>query len=101
MMARSSAHIMIMAGGTGGHVFPALEVARVFQSHGARVSWLGSPRGIEQRLVPAAGLPLFTMSIEGVRGRGTLCVWKSPGLITLVIWRSLGAHGLSRRVLMI
>ena len=101
MMARSSAHIMIMAGGTGGHVFPALEVARVFQSHGARVSWLGSPRGIEQRLVPAAGLPLFTLPIEGVRGRGPLGVLKAPGLITLAIWRALGVLRQSRPDLVI
>ena len=89
MMVQASAHIMIMAGGTGGHVFPALAVARVFQSQGAQVSWLGSPRGIEQRLVPEAGLPLFTLPIEGVRGRGPLGLLKAPGLIFLAVWRAL------------
>src|SRR5690554_3802801 len=89
MMGQTSAHIMIMAGGTGGHVFPALAVARVFQDHGAQVSWLGSPRGIEQRLVPEAGLPLFTLPIEGVRGRGLWGLLKAPGLILAAIWRAL------------
>lgn len=88
-MTQASAHIMIMAGGTGGHVFPALAVARVFQNQGAQVSWLGSPRGIEQRLVPEAGLSLFTLPIEGVRGRGPLGLLKAPGLILLAVWRAL------------
>lgn len=88
-MAQASLHIMIMAGGTGGHVFPALAVARVFQDQGAQVSWLGSPRGIEQRLVPEAGLPLFTLPIAGVRGRGLLGLLKAPGLIFLAVWRAL------------
>lgn len=90
MMAQASPRIVIMAGGTGGHVFPALAVAQEFQSHGAQVSWLGSPRGIEQRLVPEAGLPLFTLPIEGVRGRGPLGWLKAPGLILLAVWRALG-----------
>ena len=50
--------VLIMAGGTGGHVFPALAVAEVLRSRACRVVWLGTPRGIEARLVPAAGIPV-------------------------------------------
>jgi UDP-N-acetylglucosamine--N-acetylmuramyl-(pentapeptide) pyrophosphoryl-undecaprenol N-acetylglucosamine transferase len=82
-------HIMIMAGGTGGHVFPALAVAREFQAQGAQVSWLGSPRGIEVRVVPEAGLPLFILPVQGVRGRGVLGLLKAPGLILLALWKAL------------
>ena len=49
---------LIAAGGTGGHVYPALAVADVLTDRGWSVDWIGTERGIEQRLVPAAGLPL-------------------------------------------
>ncbi|MDQ2075087.1 undecaprenyldiphospho-muramoylpentapeptide beta-N-acetylglucosaminyltransferase [Marinimicrobium sp. ABcell2] len=89
MMSPTSLHIMIMAGGTGGHVFPALAVARVLQAQGAQVSWLGSPRGIEVRVVPEAGFPLFVLPVQGVRGRGILGLLKAPGLIALALWRAV------------
>ena len=50
------ANVLIMAGGTGGHVFPALACAREFQARGYTVHWLGTPRGIENDLVPMAGI---------------------------------------------
>ena len=64
--------IMIMAGGTGGHVFPALAVADVLKQRGVNVFWMGTAHGIEARLVPEAGYPLTTISVQGLRGNGIL-----------------------------
>lgn len=64
------ARVTILAGGTGGHIFPGLAVARVLRDAGARVSWLGTPHGLENRLVPAAGFELKRVGIQGLRGRG-------------------------------
>ena len=62
--------MLIMAGGTGGHVFPGLAVARVLQARGVSIDWLGANEGIESRLVPQAGLPLHCLDVRGVRGSG-------------------------------
>lgn len=71
-------HIVIMAGGTGGHVFPALAVARLLRERGARVSWLGTQAGIEARLVPGHDLPLHTIEVAGLRGKGMLSWLGAP-----------------------
>jgi len=71
-------NVLIMAGGTGGHVFPALACAREFQARGYSVHWLGTPRGIENELVPAAGLPLHLIGVSGLRGKGKLALLKAP-----------------------
>ncbi len=63
-------HVMIMAAGTGGHIFPGLAVARALIQDGLRVSWLGTPHGLENRIVPAAGIELDRIDIQGLRGRG-------------------------------
>ena len=65
-----TAPVMIMAGGTGGHVFPALAVAGVLRNRHRDVVWLGTRRGIEARLVPAAGYPVEWIEVEGLRGKG-------------------------------
>ena len=62
-------NVLIMAGGTGGHVFPALACAREFKARGYAVHWLGTPRGIENELVPAAELPLHLIQVSGLRGK--------------------------------
>ena len=62
--------VLIMAGGTGGHVFPALSLAKALQAQQVDVEWLGSPRGIENRLVPEADIKLHTIAISGLRGNG-------------------------------
>ncbi|MCO7554833.1 UDP-N-acetylglucosamine-N-acetylmuramylpentapeptide N-acetylglucosamine transferase [Pseudomonas sp. SLBN-26] len=71
-------NVLIMAGGTGGHVFPALACAREFQARGYSVHWLGTPRGIENELVPQADLPLHLIQVSGLRGKGIKSLLKAP-----------------------
>lgn len=71
-------NVLIMAGGTGGHVFPALACAREFKARGYAVHWLGTPRGIENELVPAVELPLHLIQVTGLRGKGKLSLLKAP-----------------------
>ncbi len=70
--------VLIMAGGTGGHVFPALSLAKVLQAQQVDVEWLGSPRGIENRLVPDANITLHTIAVSGLRGNGMTGWLKAP-----------------------
>ncbi len=63
-------HLVVMAAGTGGHVIPGLAVAHEMRARGWSVSWLGTTHGIENRLVPAAGIALDTVAFAGLRGKG-------------------------------
>ena len=62
--------VVIMAGGTGGHVFPALAVAQSLQDKGWQVSWLGTQKGLESRVIPENGIEIDWLSVAGVRGKG-------------------------------
>ena len=70
--------VMIMAGGTGGHVIPALAIANLLRAR-REIVWLGTERGIEARLVPAAGYPVEWIEVEGLRGKGLARWLKAPG----------------------
>ena len=72
------ANVLIMAGGTGGHVFPALACAREFEARGYTVHWLGTPRGIENELVEPAGFTLHRINVTGLRGKSKLSLLKAP-----------------------
>ncbi len=63
---------MILAGGTGGHVYPALAVAQVLRDRGYRLRWVGTERGLESRVVPAANIALDCLPMRGLRGKGLL-----------------------------
>lgn len=65
-----SRSILIMAGGTGGHIMPGLALAEAMKSRGWAVRWLGTTHGMENRLVPNAGIALDTLSFSGMRGKG-------------------------------
>ncbi len=72
MMAARKPLILMMAGGTGGHVYPALAVATELLSRGYCVEWVGTARGLEHRVVPAAGMVLHCLPVRGVRGKNVL-----------------------------
>lgn len=87
-----SRRVLIMAGGTGGHVFPALAVAEHLRRDGADVQWLGSAAGMEARLVPEHGFEFHGISVQGLRGKG-LAGW------LVAPWRVLRAAAQALSVL--
>ena len=76
--AHVSRPILIMAGGTGGHVFPALALARLLRAQSHEVIWLGTARGLESRVIPAEGIPIEWLSVGGLRGKGALAWVAAP-----------------------
>jgi UDP-N-acetylglucosamine--N-acetylmuramyl-(pentapeptide) pyrophosphoryl-undecaprenol N-acetylglucosamine transferase len=80
--------VMIMAGGTGGHVFPALAVAGILQQNRREIVWLGTRRGIEARLVPAAGFAIDWIEIEGLRGKGPAGWLGAPLALIRALWQA-------------
>jgi len=69
-MSNASRPVVIAAGGTGGHVFPALAVADVLREQGVPVVWFGTKRGIEAKVIPDADIPIVWLNISGLRGKG-------------------------------
>ena len=91
MSARAaSGPILVMAGGTGGHVYPALAVARALQARSRDVVWLGTQAGLEARIVPAAGIDIEWISIKGLRRKGALALLIAPFQIGWALLQSLG-----------
>ena len=83
---RGGAPVLILAGGTGGHIFPGIAVAQALRARGVPVAWLGSTGGLETRLVKQAGIPLETIAISGVRGKGVLALLAAPLRIARALW---------------
>ena len=80
---------LIMAGGTGGHIFPGLAVAQALRDKGWRVHWLGAPASMESRLVPAQGFALELVDFSGVRGKGLRTLVLLPLRLLRAFWQSL------------
>ena len=75
-------HILMTAGGTGGHVFPALSVARAIADQGGRITWLGTRRGIESTVVPNNGFAIEYIGVEGLRGQSKASLLLAPVKLT-------------------
>jgi len=85
----AGSNVLIMAGGTGGHVFPALAVARYLRDEGVEVVWLGTRRGLEARIVPDAGFPIEYITISGLRGKGILGWLLAPVRLSIALWQAV------------
>jgi UDP-N-acetylglucosamine--N-acetylmuramyl-(pentapeptide) pyrophosphoryl-undecaprenol N-acetylglucosamine transferase len=80
---------LVMAGGTGGHIFPGLAVAEALRSRGWRVHWLGAPGSMESQLVPPRGFALETIAFGGVRGKGIKTLVLLPLKLLRAFWQSI------------
>src|SRR5258705_225813 len=85
---------LIMAGGTGGHVYPALALARELRTRSWQVIWLGTQRGLEARVVPAENFTIEWLSIGGLRGKGWLTWLAAPLKLTRAL---IAAFSVMRR----
>jgi UDP-N-acetylglucosamine--N-acetylmuramyl-(pentapeptide) pyrophosphoryl-undecaprenol N-acetylglucosamine transferase len=86
-----SKNVMIMAGGTGGHIFPALAVANYLRDKGHQVTWLGTKQGLEARVVPTAGFEIDWLSVNGLRGKGMVSLFLAPFMLVKACWQALSA----------
>lgn len=80
---------LVMAGGTGGHIFPGLAVAEALRQRGWNVHWLGAPNSMEARLVPEQGFALETIAFGGVRGKGAITLLLLPLRLLRAFWQAL------------
>lgn len=80
--------VLIMAGGTGGHVFPALAVAERLRERGVPVVWMGTRRGLEASLVPKAGIPIEWIGVAGLRGKGLRRLLEMPLMLGRAVWQA-------------
>jgi UDP-N-acetylglucosamine--N-acetylmuramyl-(pentapeptide) pyrophosphoryl-undecaprenol N-acetylglucosamine transferase len=90
---REAAPVLILAGGTGGHIFPGIAVAQALRARGVSIMWLGSDGGLETQLVPKAGFELRTLAVRGIRGKGWAARLAAPFRIVAGVfaaWRLLG-----------
>jgi UDP-N-acetylglucosamine--N-acetylmuramyl-(pentapeptide) pyrophosphoryl-undecaprenol N-acetylglucosamine transferase len=79
---------LVMAGGTGGHIFPGLAVAQALQQRGWRVHWLGAPQSMESKLVPQRGIAMEWVEFSGVRGKGIKSWLQLPWRLLRAMWQS-------------
>lgn len=80
--------VLIMAGGTGGHVFPALAVATWLLARGVAVTWMGTRAGLEATLVPKAGIPVEWIEVSGLRGKGLSRKLRTPLMLGRALWQA-------------
>lgn len=90
-MKGTSRTIMIMAGGTGGHIYPAISVAEYLRAQGWQIVWLGSKAGMEARIVPPHGYVMAWIRFSGLRGKGLLRALMLPFNLLIAFWQSMHA----------
>jgi UDP-N-acetylglucosamine--N-acetylmuramyl-(pentapeptide) pyrophosphoryl-undecaprenol N-acetylglucosamine transferase len=91
-----SRSLLIMAGGTGGHIFPAIAVADVLRNKGWKVTWLGAPNSMEAELVPKHGYDMALVRFSGLRGKGLMRKLLLPFNLLIALWQSAAAIFLHR-----
>ena len=85
----SARTVLIMAGGTGGHVFPALAVAERLRADGVEVVWMGTRAGLEARVIPEAGIEMEWVSISGLRGKGLMRLLGAPLKLVRALYQAV------------
>ncbi len=86
---KKQAPVLIMAGGTGGHIFPALAVANTIQKNGVPIVWLGTEKGLESKIIPQQGIDIEYIKIGGLRGKGVLSLLLSPFKIIYALLQAI------------
>jgi UDP-N-acetylglucosamine--N-acetylmuramyl-(pentapeptide) pyrophosphoryl-undecaprenol N-acetylglucosamine transferase len=81
--------VLIMAGGTGGHVYPALALARLLRRRSQPVIWLGTRKGLEARVIPAEQIQIEWLSVGGLRGKGWTTLLAAPFRLAIALWQAL------------
>lgn len=81
--------VLIMAAGTGGHVFPALSIAKKLKAQSIAVEWLGTPRGMENKLLADVNIPLHCVSVKGLRGSGIMRKLLAPIMLFVALIQSI------------